>query len=323
MPSIVTHYSFAKDVYKKLDLKTQERVDKETMEIFAQSFDYFFYYNFLSFKKGKAIRDLAKTTHRSNTQLYFINIVKYILKNNLQENKEVLGYLYGSLTHYTLDTICHPFVFFKTGVYYKNMSATAKYRGMHTKMEKNIDAYYSKVQFKKPLYKLKIVKEVIPRHTFSKEVLSTISWVYKETYNKENIGVYVNKAYKNTRNLYRFLIQDKSGIKRKLYSFIDFFNKKGMVFKNYSFHIVAEDLKFLNLDKKYWCHPCDDSIISDASFLDLYEDALNKTLKIIEEINKVLYEKQNIKSLVDVIENVSYITGLPIEKNKRLQFFEY
>ena len=323
MPSIVTHYSFASDVYKKLDFKTQERTDKETMEIFAQSFDYFFYYNFLDFKHGKSIRDIAKMAHRSNTQLYFINIVKYILNNNLQENKEVMGYLYGSLTHYTLDTICHPFIFFKTGVYYKNIKATFKYRGMHTKMEKNIDAYYSKAQFKKPLYKLNIVKEVIPRHKFSKDVLDTISWVYKETYNKENIGPFVKKAYKNARNLYRFFIQDKSGIKRKLYGLIDFFHRKGMVLKNYSFHIAAEDLRFLNLDKKHWCHPCDDSIISDASFLDLYNEALKKTVKIIKEINKVLYENQDIKSLVKVIDNASYITGLPIEKNKRLQFFEY
>lgn len=323
MPSIVTHYSFASEVYKKLYPEIQERTDKETMTIFAQSFDYFYYYNFLDFKRGKAIRDIAKMAHRSNTQLYFINIIKYILKNNLQDNKEILGYLYGSLTHYTLDTTCHPFVFFKTGVYYSNMSATAKYRGMHTKMEKNIDAYYSKVQFKKPLYKLNIVKEIIPRHTFSKELLSTIDWVYKETYNKENIGKYVKKAYKNARNLYRFLIQDKSGIKIKLYSFIDIFKRKGLILKHYSFHIVDEDLKFLNLEKNHWCHPCDDSIISDASFLDLHDKAVRKTLKIIKEINKVLYEGQDIKSLVKVIENTSYVTGLPIEKNKRLQFFEY
>ena len=141
MPSILTHYSFAKDVYNKLDAKTKNRTDEETMEIFAQSFDYFFYYNVFDFKNRKMIHDLGKTAHRSNTQLYFINIIKYIVKNNLQENKEVMGYLYGSLTHYTLDTICHPFIFFKTGVYYKNMKATAKYRGMHTKVEKNIDAY--------------------------------------------------------------------------------------------------------------------------------------------------------------------------------------
>ena len=80
MPSIYTHTIFANEVKKKLDKKTQKIIEDKMnfYKLFSQSFDNLYYYNFLSFKKGKQIRNLASYCHNNKCQEYFLNIIKNI-----------------------------------------------------------------------------------------------------------------------------------------------------------------------------------------------------------------------------------------------------
>ena len=53
MPALVTHHIFAEEVYKRLDKKIIDKIDKERIiyQTFSQSHDYLFYYNSLNIKK--------------------------------------------------------------------------------------------------------------------------------------------------------------------------------------------------------------------------------------------------------------------------------
>ena len=62
MPSIVTHYLFAKDVLKCNYL--QEKISIPHYFIFAQSFDNLFYYKFLTPWKGKDIRNFGEDAQK-------------------------------------------------------------------------------------------------------------------------------------------------------------------------------------------------------------------------------------------------------------------
>ena len=176
MPSITTHYLFAKEIEKKLPQKIRNTFQEENhiYEIFAQSHDILFY-NIFNFKNGKEIRSLGSYAHKHNTQEYLINIVKFIKEKHLEDNKQCVAYLYGSITHYILDTTCHPFIFYKTGACNSDDRNTYKYKGLHTKMEKDIDAIYYK-KYKKKEYNLcNITKEIIRNPKFSKELKETIN----------------------------------------------------------------------------------------------------------------------------------------------------
>ena len=60
---------------------------------------------------------------------------KYIKKNKLYNNADILAYLYGSINHYSCDTTMHPYINY--------LSTIAKNKiSMHTKIEFEIDAYY-------------------------------------------------------------------------------------------------------------------------------------------------------------------------------------
>ena len=124
MPSLTTHKIIAENIFDKLSNNIKKNIDQNTYFTFAQSHD-IFYYN--TQKKYKRIGNMG---HHQHTQSFIINIIQYIKDNKLEDNKQCVSYLYGILTHYYLDSICHPYIFYKTGVNKKNKE-TIKYKGQH------------------------------------------------------------------------------------------------------------------------------------------------------------------------------------------------
>ena len=326
MPSITTHNIFAKEVFKSLNKSVQGKLQSDILiyEMFSQSFDFFYFYNLRDFKNGKKYRKLGTYCHKSNTQLYLINIVDNMIKMKLNNDPQALAYLYGSINHYCLDTICHPFVFYKTGIYNSQIPETKKYKGLHTKMEKAIDAYYYEKYYNKPFYKYNIVKEIIPKIKLSKPTTSLFDTVFKATYNKANIADIFMKSYRNSRIIYRLSTFDRYGIKKKLYYIAD----KLMPFKNgnfvnWSYYNRDIDTSYLNNEKITWCHPCDNDIIYNTSFEDLFELARKKAVNIIAAVNKVLNSEENIDTLLELIPNISYASGMLITDKKLMKYFEF
>lgn len=324
MPSIITHHMFSKEVLKRLSKEELNRFDNklDIYHTFAQSHDYLFYYTFG--KNKKKINDFGHYAHRHNTQEYLINIIKEIKDNHQENNPELLAYLYGSITHYVLDTTCHPFIFYKTGVYRKKEPNTRKYFGGHNQIEKDLDAYYYKKYTGKDYNLCNVTKEIIGKPIFSKTLIDTLNEVYEETYNKENIGYYYQKGVNNARVIYNIVINDRFGIKKTLYKLLDLIiNKNQHYISTYSTYIKSPNLNYLNLDKKEWNHPCLPDIKYNHSFEDLYNESLDKTVKIIQEVNKVLYEDKPIKDILKYIPDLDYSTGLLIKESKQLRHFEY
>lgn len=323
MPSITTHYIFAKEVFNNLKTEDKKRIESniDIYQTFAQSHDYLFYYKFGT--KHKEINKLGRYAHHNNTQEYLLNIVKEIKNNKEEQNSELLAYLYGSITHYVLDTTCHPYIFYKTGVYRKKEPNTKKYFGGHSKIEKDLDAYYYKKYTKKDYNLCNISKEIIDKPVFSNKLINTINKVYKETYNKENIGNYYIKAINNTKFIYSLIINDRFGIKKAIYKLLDFIlNNNKTYISTYSTYIKKPDIKYLNKDKKEWNNPCNPELKYNYSFDELYEIALNKTIEIIKEINKVLDEDKPVENLTKYILDLDYSSGLEIKNTRQLRYFE-
>ena len=326
MPSIYTHTVFASDVKNKLDKKTKTLIDEHInfYNMFSQSFDNLYYYNFLSFKKGNDIRKLGGYCHRHKTQNYFMNMIKYIKDNNLQDNSEVLCYLYGSINHYVSDSTFHPFITFKTGRYSQSRKEqTKKYIGIHTNTEIRIDAYYYEKINKKRFKQYKIYNELIHKLTFSKELLNTIDYTFKETFKKENMGKIFNRSYNQSKNIYRILMYDRFGIKLFFYQLIDFlFPNKDKKIASFSLYKEPIEETFFNRKHNYWCNPVDMDLISDDSWDDLYKKALKKAVKFIEATNLYLENKITENKYKKIIGNNHYGTGLDCTDKRIIQYFE-
>lgn len=327
MPQLITHNIFAKDVYEKLNKKVADAI-KETIpvyEMYSQSFDNFLYYISINPNRIKKLNKLRKRGHKTKVRKYFMNLINNIIKLNLENDSDALAYLYGSINHYVLDSTCHPLIFYKTGVFSKNnKKETKKYMGLHMNMETNLDAFYYINKFKKSFHRVNTAKEFIPKIKFSNNLKDLMNKTIEDTFNEKNAAKYYFKAYNNSRWLYPLFINDKHGIKIKLYKIIDkiFFFKNNKL-EYFSTYIRQPKLNYLNIEHKKWCFPSDKSITTTESFIDLYDKAIIKATYLIQMAHKVLNKEIDIKEFEDAIGNLSYVRGLDCDNSTYMKYFEF
>lgn len=324
MPSIVTHYLFSEEVKNKSSKNIQENLNKakEIYNIFAQSFDNFFYYNLLTPKKGKEIRKFGNLAQRENINLYFKNIILEIKKKKLQKNPEILAYLYGSLTHYILDSNCHPFVIFHAG-WIDEEHPNYKYRGNHEKIEVNIDAILYQEKTGNPLFKAKLGNTLLPKIKFSPLLIDTLNHVFKNTWNQENLGKIYEKSTLQGHYILKYLVTDHHGMKKSSYKLFDLiFSKNKTKYQNLSFYIKNPKIEIMNRKHELWSNPVDNTLTSFESFDDLYQKAIKETLKIFDLTEKVLNETINLENYLQILGNKSYTTGLDWNKKEKFQYFK-
>ena len=320
MPSIVTHHIFAKEVKKQLPKKIQNEITDDIFYVFAQSFDNLFYYKFLTPWQGKKIRELGHLAQQEKVASYFENILEYITNNQLEKNKDCLSYLYGSICHYVLDYHCHPFVIYYTGV----PSVNLKYRGLHEKMEVNIDAYMYQKYTGKELKSAKLADILLPKTKFSKQVKNTIDYTFLNTFQTTNMGNIYEKSTSTGNFLVKYFVTDTLGIKKQLYKIEDCLMKNSpRKYEYLSFYIPKIYLEYLNENHEIWIYPADKNIKKNDSFLELFEKSLQKACYIITKIDEYFKRKISKKELLTIIGDNSYTTGLPISRKLTNKYFKY
>lgn len=106
MPSTYAHYRFAASVLPSLpgDIRRTIQRFRRLYDIGLHGPDVFFYYNpFVS----NRILALGSKFHQQTGHAFFQRVVRTV---RLEGNDASLAYLYGVLTHYCLDSACHPFI---------------------------------------------------------------------------------------------------------------------------------------------------------------------------------------------------------------------
>lgn len=321
MPFITTHSHFAKKVLEKTDTTiTNAFKKKQNMyELFAQGFDPFIFYEFFKLKKV----DLQGHCHRKDTDTFFLNFIKKIKEKNLQQDPSVLASLYGHLTHYVLDSTIHPFIVYKTGEYRKEKPETLKYNGLHNKMEMQIDAFLYEQQYHLPYKNFKIHKHLITREKFNKNLMNLLNEIYQETFSIKNGGEKYQKGCNIMYFSYKFLIVDKTGIKKFFYRLFDKITpKKENVYENFSAHITHINSSIFNNEHKAWYNPWNKKE-STESFFDLYDKALDTCTSLFEATYKFINNEISEIEYKKVLKDNSYLTGLSWHIKGDIQYLEF
>ena len=323
MPATAVHAYFAQDLNDILPKEIKNKLDVNRLRMFGQSTDSLMFYNLFSILPGKKIRDFQKYFHTNKTQDFFINLINYIKENDYTEDIDVNSFLVGTICHYVLDSTVHPYIYYKTGYFNKNDKSTYKYNNVHTFMENFLDNDMIKRRESINPYKFNISKFSFDTSKFSNELKDTIKYTFKETFDVDNMDKIYYKSLKQMRNSIFIFRQDRYGIKKFFYKLADTFTSKRVFrFEAISYHYPLNDRhNFLNENHKLWRNPCDYSLTSEESFLDLYLRAL----KLAKVMICASFEYINGKDieLEKVFVNKSYITGLDCELDKELKYFEF
>lgn len=107
MPAGYAHYIFGQKVLEKLDYEYRELINRniDLYNIGVHGPDILFYYNVY---KPNRVNKLGSYLHH-NPAYNFIRNSKEVI-NNSKDKEASIAYMYGFITHFTLDHACHPYI---------------------------------------------------------------------------------------------------------------------------------------------------------------------------------------------------------------------
>ncbi len=142
MPGLVTHCIFGAKVLRRLpecEAAAAARQFSRAFYLGCQGPD-LFSYNFLRLAFSNH-RNLGAYLHNHRIKAYFMQGFACLPEQG-EERKVCLAYLAGAYCHYVCDSVCHTFVYARTG--FDPNNKTARYYGRHAALEGDIDAWYMK-----------------------------------------------------------------------------------------------------------------------------------------------------------------------------------
>ena len=284
MPSYKTHSIHGEIILPEIDKKVD--INKEDLKTFCIGPDTFIATNPVIFK----------LQHVFNTKGFYLNLLNLIKRYKLQDNSEVIAFLYGHLCHFVLDVVTHPFIYYMTeGMEKKNVFDA------HGLIEHYIDDYtMDKFNIAKGPYYHKL-------GISSRDLNKLINKVYDKAYRTKNISIQYNAGIIMTRLYDLALRRDKTQIFNTIVKVINL--------GDVSYHDDYDLVKpFLNLEHDIWLNPETGEEFT-YSFDDLWKKACEMALETIDDVNRYIYQDKPLENRL-ILNDTSYNTGLPCNEGQ-------
>lgn len=223
------------------------------------------------------------------------------------------SYIYGFILHYSLDRICHPFVFsFQEKIQAKNPKA--HHSTIHNRIEASLDSYLLSIRlgidnptefdaYKTITLKDEIVEEIAHLLAF------VVPRVTEETVTETQVAEAIHDIHKDQK-----LLQNKSG---RFGIFLKFMDKIiAPLSGNYKLSVMIkpQDLekakKYANMNHTTWVSAYDEHYCSSKSFVELFEDAKEDAKRLIQGYDALALGYLNGYELT---KNISFLTGLEVK----------
>ncbi len=307
MPNVLTHGLMAHQVVQKLDFNQVS----QAIEIYPGPFffgsngpDFLFYHNRLPHlynAKIDWIRDLGSKIHNEEiNQFYLRGIEYYQLKRDGYEI--FLSFLAGHLCHWSLDSVAHPYVFAKTGL----LEGDSEH--FHVRFESMLDALMVEKILLKPLKQYPTYKFVKLSSRERRIIALGYQYMIKKTF---DLHVPLKELVNSMKTMYQLLhvLFDPSSLRFHTINWLEskLFNDP----YRYTKHVVHPDLDLqrdiLNLDHQPWRHPSRPEQVSTQSFLDLFQQAIDRGAYALNLLD-ISLDTQG-EALLEFIDNRDYEMG--------------
>ncbi len=275
MPNLLTHSFFAIEAYNNF-LNSEElgfKIDFEAFKLGSVGPDPLFYggVSVTSLHPLLALKKMGNKIHKSdNKTITFAYDSNLTLMSENEEKKNLLKSFYlGQLAHYILDSTTHPYIYYWSG-FDDEGHLTGHYHYRHAHFEACIDS--SICYIKKETSYIKNPKSMIK---IGSEDLKIISECYVQVL-ESFFGYKIPKFY-------------YKGAVNNMLRFASLANKKTKAFAIGPLKKMRNPNKFheevFNLNHLEWRHPATGEK-SNKTFIDLYQEALNKFSMCLNEFKK-------------------------------------
>lgn len=320
MPNIITHVLFSQDVRK--NVKNNEIVailerNIPLYEIGANGPDFLFFSHAMPWEsyKSHALNRLGSNMHAHKINAFYREAIDCVARQTVTDvRKDMMAYLFGHLCHWALDMVAHPYIFYRTG------NCRGKSASYHHRMESMIDAI---------VLKQKRGIDINDWHSydicnFDEDMLKAIARIYvpcaKQVYGMDIKVHDLRETLHSWKDVQKLLYDPKGRRYKTIRTFEGVLRQKWKISGNIVPSQIDERYDVMNLKKRFWLHPCDSSISSNASFYDLYDEAITIALQVIECAYACIVDGQDVETLCDILKDRAYDTGM--SEGHLMQYFD-
>ncbi|MFA9397700.1 MAG: zinc dependent phospholipase C family protein, partial [Clostridiaceae bacterium] len=285
----------------------------------SQGPDIFFYTDLRN--NREKYYNYAELLHSEKTKKFMEESFEF-LKNNTENDddyEKMLAYLLGFLCHFALDSKVHPFIYYYSGVNDGKDEATKKYTYHHKRLEIILDAIMIERLQGKNAYSYRAYNLLNLNGEFPEVFENYYSYIMDKVYDEKMECEAIKKSFEGMV-YYHKLLYDRWNIKKYLVKLIGIHKKDSPVvnYANSAFYPrKINDRDYLNESKNIWHHPVT-NVDNNQSFVDLFYEAVDNSIKYIKKAENYLYKNGEL----DIIQNLSYSTGMDCDSINKLKYYK-
>ncbi len=313
MPNLATHYLCGLEAIKLIANQECRELIERNINVFnlgVQGPDILFYYGIWPWSPKTKYGTIGEKFHISKVNLVFGAIIDYILRQEGNVKDVLTVYFMGFLCHNCLDSITHPYIFYKSGFKTDEDPRTNLYHYYHRRFETSIDVLMCNRLLNKKVHEIKIDR-LIGITVRERDVIGDMyESVIASVFNFNIPGKLISRAIKDMNTVEK-LLRDPHGIKKKCVAGIDQLIYGFPLFSSLIFPLKLKDgLDYLNLAKKEWTLPFDNTHKSTLSFIEMFKEACDKTQRFCQVLYSTLTgDSFNIPYALKLFGNNSYTSG--------------
>ena len=312
MPSHFTHLLFAEEALRgALGDKAQEILGTHgnLFRFGAQGPD-FFYHNQRTMPTGLRY---GVALHRQGFGSFVEEMVREAQRLAVSPGSELAAFILGFATHAPLDRKGHPFIGYFAGWADPKKEAGLRLYHTHPFLERIIDVLVLRERFGTPPAGFEFLGRVRCGTTLPYPVLKAmvkgLNAIYPSYNYKSRDRLRIENAYRDSIFFYRVTNHRNPELLK-----LAFRKDRKEGFRERRIGLIhppeiPKGYDFLNLSHATWCHPCDDTMVSTASFFELYEEALEECILRLKDLYAVLAGQAPLEGLGSRIGNESLDTG--------------
>lgn len=289
MPAFAAHEIFGEEALAETGGKLIEIVHrhKAVFRLGCQGPDLFFFNPFMRCAHRKV--DLGKRLHTSEINRFFETYMEELLALNNRQGLEIgISYFLGFISHYTLDTQLHPYIFARTGYQEGIKDSAKKSFPAHQRLEAVIDQkmlmvkksvmpsrYYPERRIKLTENELSVIARLMSK---------TLQRIYHMMIFDENIKA----SYRCMHSVLR-LVYDHTGRRRQQVRRFESGVLGRPVIANM---VVADQLPdrgdAMNVKGREWTSPWNPEEVSRDSVWEMYDVALERYQEYYDQVEPLL-----------------------------------
>lgn len=314
MPNIATHYLCGLEAIKKLQNDKCRNLIESHQNVFnlgVQGPDILFYYEVWPWSAKSISPNIGQTLHTSKVNKVFSSLIDYILKQKSEVKSLLTVYLLGFVCHNCMDSLGHPYIFYRSGFNTPELNNENLFLYYHRRFETSLDVLLCKKLLNKKVHEINCDRLIKINETeinlISDMYKSIVKSVFDTDLSKKKLKISIKEM-----QLLEKVLKDPTGIKKKFIGFIDNLVYKFPLFSSLIFPLTLDDgFDYLNLSNREWCMPFDRNIKSTKSFMDLFNEAVNRTQSLCDALySTIFHNTSNIPNTLKMLGNNSYTSGI-------------